>query len=122
MDKAVSYFEKALYLGLECAMDEITAIKTFQRDKAEYEKNKVPPLSIFYTMLLGPVYFLARQRYDFAFLNVWFISLLIISLQHSFPKLQFSGWVIGNFLVSLFIIFSRNKNKNPKNKDFNILF
>ena len=118
----MTYFEKALYLGLECAMDEITAIKTFQRDKDEQEKNKVPPLSIFYTMLFGPVYFLARQRYDFAFLNVWLISLSIISLQHSFPELQFSGWIIGNFLVSLFFIFSKKKKKNPKKKNLNILY
>ena len=122
MDKALPFFEKALFLGLECAMVEITAIKTFQRQSHEEQKNKIRPLSALCTILLGPVYFLSRHRFDFAFLNVWLISLLTISLQHSFPELKYSGWVLGNFLVSLFIIFQKKKKKNPKKDHINILY
>ena len=114
MDKAVTYLEKALYQGLECAMVDITAIKTFQRENDEQEKKKVPPLSVIYTILFGPVYFLTKQRLDFAFLNVWLISLLTISFQHTFTELKFTSWILANSLVSLFISLSKNK-KNQKN-------
>ena len=120
LDKAETYFEKALYLGLECALDEITAIKTIQREIDEEKKKKVAPLSVVYSMLFGPVYFLIRQRFDFAFLNVWLISLLIISFQRTFPELQYFGLVIGNFIVSLFVAFTKREKKKAKNNQLNI--